>query len=337
MLNRRALLSTLSAVTATGLIPELAVAAPASGATTGAPAVPRGAMLPKLDIYIPAGAGGGGDQTGRGLGAAMQAATLVKDITYENKGGKGGTIGLADFAPRYAKSPNVLFVSGFVMVGALALNQTPESIKQLTPIARLTNDTMVLCVAPGKGPQSVADLVASLKRDVGSISFTGGSAGGVDHMLAAMILRVLGLDAGAMKYLPTASGKEAQDMLASGQAQVAISGYSEFKGGIQDKALVPLAVSSRKALFGIASLREQGVDTELSNWRGVFAPAGITTAQKDSLRKLVIAATETPLWRQTLMDNNWLGALLYGKELDSFIEGQQGVATIVAALLKLKK
>lgn len=337
MLNRRALLSTLSALTATGLASRLAVAAPASGPAAGAHPAPRVAALSRLEMYIPAGAGGGWDQTGRSLGAAMQSASLVKDIDYENKGGKGGTIGLADFVPRFAKNPNALFVSGFVMVGALALNQTPDAIKQLTPIARLTNDTMVLCVAPGKGPQTVADLVTALKRDVGSISFTGGSAGGVDHMLAAMILRVLGLDAGAMKYLPTASGKEAQDTLASGQAQVAISGYSEFKAGIQDKSLHALAVSSRKALFGIASLREQGVDTELSNWRGVFAPAGISAAQKENLRKLVIAATETPAWRQTLMDNNWLGALLYGKELDNFVEAQQGVATIVAALLKLKK
>ena len=339
MLNRRRWLSAAAAAAAGSGWAALAMPAAAQGLQNlpGAKPSPRVIAWPKLDIYIPAGAGGGWDQTGRSLGAALQAGALVKDIAYENKGGKGGTIGLAEFGPRHAKNANVLFVSGLVMVGALALNQTPEAIKQLTPIARLTSDTMVLCVAPGKGPQTLAELTAALRKDAGSVSFTGGSAGGVDHMLAAMVLRVLGVDAGAMKYLPTASGKEALDMLASGQAQVAISGYSEFKAGIQDKSLLPLAVSSRKGLFGIASLREQDVDTELANWRGVFAPAGISAAQKDSLRKLVIAATETPQWRQALADNNWQGALLYGKELDNYIEQQQGVATIVAGLLKLKR
>lgn len=332
MLSRR---RWLSAMAATGFGSALGPLWPR--AARAAALSSHAALFPKIDLYIPAGTGGGWDQTGRALGAAMQAAALVKDIAYENKGGQGGTVGLADFVPRYAYSPTALFVSGFVMVGALALNKNADAIRQLTPIARLTSDTMVLCAAPGKGPQTTAALVAALGQDAGSITFTGGSAGGVDHMLAAMVLRVLGLDAALMNYLPTASGQEAMAMLASGRAQVAISGYSEFKAGIQDRSLQPLAVSSRKSLFGIASLREQGVATELANWRAVFAPAGISAAQKDSLRKLVVAATETPLWRQALVDNNWLGALLHGKELDSFVEVQQGVATIVAGLLKLRK
>ncbi len=319
---------------------SVAAAAAAGGSTSLAHALnaaPKGVALPQLDIVIPAGAGGGWDQTGRALGAALQGGGLVKEVAYENKGGKGGTIGLADFVQRRATQPNALFISGFVMVGALALNQTPEALKQLTPLARLTADYPVLCVAPGKGLDKIEDLVRLLRRDVAAVGFTGGSAGGVDHMLAAMVLRVLGLDAAAMKYLPTSSGKEALDMLASGQAQVAISGYSEFKAAIDEKRVLPLAVSSRKKLFGIGSLREQGIDTELSNWRGAFASAALGAAQKDTLRKLVLAATETPQWRQALLDNSWVGSLLYGKELESFVEVQQGVATIVAGLLKLKR
>lgn len=328
MLSRRTWLSAAAAAAAGG-------ATGLGRAATNASARPP--QLPQLDIVIPAGTGGGWDQTGRALGAALQGGGLVKDIAYENKGGKGGTLGLADFVQRRATQPNALFISGFVMVGALALNQTPEALRQLSPLARLTSDYPVLCVAPGKGIATLDDLVRLLKRDVAAVGFTGGSAGGVDHMLAAMVLRQLGLDAGAMSYLPTSSGKEALDALTAGRARVAISGYSEFKTAIDEKHLLPLAVSSRKKLFGIGSLREQGIDTELSNWRGVFASAALAVPQKDALRKLVLAATETPQWRQALLDNSWVGSLLYGKELDSFVEVQQGVATIVAGLLKLKR
>lgn len=328
MLSRRTWLSAAVAAAAGG------TAHPGWAATAAAA---RAAPLPQLDIVIPAGAGGGWDQTGRALGAALQGAGLVKDIAYENKGGKGGTLGLADFVQRRATQPNALFISGFVMVGALALDQKPEAMKQLVPLARLTADYPVLCVAPGQGIATLDDLVRLLRRDVAAVGFTGGSAGGVDHMLAAMVLRVLGLDAGAMHYLPTSSGKEALEALASGRARVAISGYSEFKTAIEDKRVLPLAVSSRRKLFGIASLHEQGVETELSNWRGVFASAALAPAQKDALRKLVLAATDTPQWRTALQDNNWVGSLLVGRELDSFVEVQQGVATIVASLLKLKR
>lgn len=292
--------------------------------------------LPRLRIYIPAGTGGGWDQTGRALGSAMQGAGLVREIDYENKGGKGGTVGLADFVQRYRRDDSSLFVGGLVMVGAIALNRPAVSMKQLAPIARLTSDYMVLCVNAGGAIGSLQALVNELRRGVDRVAFTGGSAGGVDHMLAGMLLRALKLDPGGMKYLPTSSGKEAIAMLQAGQAQVAISGYSEFKPAIDDKLLLPLAVSSRKTLFGIASLREQGIDTELANWRGVFASAEVAPEPRDRLRRTVIRATESPAWRQTLLDNNWQGSLLYGRELDRFIAFEQDMVSLVTTMLKLK-
>ena len=292
--------------------------------------------LPALKIYIPAGAGGGWDQTGHALGGALQEGELVKQIAYENKGGLGGTTGLADFVARHRGDPQAVLIGGLVMLGGVAIHHSEAAMKELTPLARLTSDYMVLAVSPGAKLRTVPDLVAQLKRDVASVVFTGGSAGGVDHMLVAMMMRALKLDPAAMKYLPTSSGQEAVAHLVSGQATVAISGYSEFKPAIDDHKLLPLAVSARKSLFGLPSLRELGIDTELANWRAVFAPAGITAAQKDLLRKLVVQAIETPSWRHTLLANNWIGSPLYGQELDRFVEFETGIATVVTQVLKLK-
>lgn len=304
----------------------------ALSATSAAPAA---GALAKLKIYIPAGTGGGWDQTGRSIGAAIQAASLAREIEYENKGGKGGTIGLADFTSHHYNDPNALLVGGLVMVGALALSKNEQALKTVTPIARLTSDYMILAVTPDSKFKSMADLADALKRDVGAITFTGGSAGGVDHMLSAMVLRALRVDTAGMKYLPTTSGKEALDALKSGRATVAISGYSEFKPSIESQAIVPLAVSSRRTLFGIPSLRELGIDTELANWRGVFAPAGIRQEQKDLLRTIVVRATETANWKQALLENNWVGSLLYGRDLQKFIEFEQGMVSLVTSMLKL--
>ncbi|KAI9881935.1 MAG: hypothetical protein M1823_006351 [Watsoniomyces obsoletus] len=154
-------------------------------------------------------------------------------------------------------------------------------------------------------------------------------------MLAAMIVRSLRLDVTALKYLPTSSGKEALDALASGKASVGISGYSEFSTAIASKSIVTLGVSSAKPLFGIPSLRSQGMATELANWRAVFAPVGLKPEEKDALRAMVIRATESAAWRQTLLENNWVGSLLYGKELDRFMEFEQGISAVVTSMLKL--
>jgi len=325
MLNRRACL--IVGATGLGLTP--------AWSSAQAPRPPSAPLIQKLRIYIPAGAGGGWDQTGRQLGAAMQAAGLVSSVSYENKGGKGGTIGLADFARQHRNDPHALLVGGLVMVGALAMERS-DAIKQLAPIARLTSDFMVLCTLFDDKIPSFKALTARLAANVDSVTFTGGSAGGVDHMLAAMLLRSLQLDTSKLRYTPTSSGNEAVKLLESGQAHVAISGYSEFKRSIENRALNPLAVSARKSLFGIPSLREQGVATELANWRAVFASKGITEGQKAVLHKLVAAATDTPHWKNTLVENNWVGSPLSGPAFDNFLQFEEGIAGAITQLLKLK-
>ena len=61
---------------------------------------------PSLKMMIPANPGGGWDQTGRQLAAAMQSAKLVSSVQFDNKGGAGGTIGLAQFINSAKGDPN---------------------------------------------------------------------------------------------------------------------------------------------------------------------------------------------------------------------------------------
>ena len=327
----------LQASTAT-LLATMGATAFAQTAPKAKPAqAPAAAALPLLRIYIPGGTGGGWDQTGRALGAAIQSAGLAQQVEYENKGGKGGTIGLADFVERYNRDPAALMIGGMVMVGAIAVNQPKPTRALVTPIARLTSDYMVLVSLANSPLKDMKALIAAMQKDLGAVAFTGGSVGGVDHMLAGMMARQLRLDAGALKYEPTSSGKEAMALLASGKAQVAISSYSEFKTDIENKTLVALATSSRKSLYGIPSLSERGVSTELANWRGVFGAGALSDTQKEALRRIVIKATESPVWRQALLDNSWIGALLYGKEFADALEIEQGIASAVTLMLKLKK
>lgn len=300
--------------------------------TTGAPARP----LPLLRIYIPGGAGGGWDQTGRALGAAVQAAGLAGKVEYENKGGKGGTVGLADFVARFSQDPGALLIGGMVMLGAIAVGRPEVTLAQVSPIARLTNDYMVLVTKAGTGPQTLGALVEVMRKDLGSVVFTGGSAGGVDHMLAGMLARQLRLDVNRLRYSPTTSGREAVVLLDKGEALVAISSYSEFQADIEKSALTALAVSSRKGLYGVRSLSEQGVNTELGNWRAVFGPGKVSEAERENLRRIVVAATQHPSWTQALQEKKWIGALLHGKDFADTLTVEQAIASAVTMMLRLK-
>ena len=324
-----------SLLTAGGASACLLGMGPAAFAQTLA-AGPAPTRLPELHIYIPGGAGGGWDQTGRALGAAIQAAGMADRVTYENKGGKGGTIGLADFVARHDRNPAALMVGGMVMLGAIALGQSKATLDQVSPIARLTNDFMVLVYRTGQQPDSVAALSQAMRTNLAGVRFTGGSAGGVDHVLAGMIALQLRQDVTQLKYLPTSSGPEAAALLEKAQAQVAISSYSEFQTGIEKNELTPLAMSSRRALYGVPSLHEQGLQTDLSNWRAVFAPGRIDAAQRENLRRIVVLATQHPAWAQALEKNKWFNALLHGQDFAGRLVIEQGMASAMAMMLKLK-
>lgn len=308
-----------------------------TGATVQAQDNTAPTPLAVMRIYIPGGEGGGWDQTGRALGASLVAAGLAGKVEYENKGGKGGTIGLADFVTRFSKDPGALLVGGMVMLGAIAVGRPAVTLAQVSPVARLTNDYMVLVARTGAGPTTMAQLVEAMRKDLGAVAFTGGSAGGVDHMLAGMIARQLRLDVKRLKYLPTSSGREAVALLDKGEAQIAISSYSEFQTDIEKKTLTPLAISSRKSLYGVASLPELGVNTDLGNWRAVFGAGQVSPAQRENLRRLVVAATQHPSWAQALQEKKWIGSLLHGKDFADGLMIEQAIASAVTMMLHLKK
>ena len=147
-----------------------------------------------LKILVPAAPGGGWDQTGRALQAAMQSGNIVKKVTVDNKGGAGGTIGLAQFVSSSKGDPNAMMMGGMVMVGAIISNKSPVSLSQVTPIARLTSEWEVIVVPANSPHKTMADLVKVFKDNPGKVSWGGGSAGGTDHILVGLIARAVGVD-----------------------------------------------------------------------------------------------------------------------------------------------
>jgi len=306
----------------------------ATGGTARAAAAP--APFPKLRMLIPANTGGGWDQTGRALGSALQAAGQAGEIEYENKGGKGGVVGLAHFVEKYGADPAALMVGGFVMVGSVALNRPAIDLGRVTPLARLTSELSVLVVPANSRYRNMAAFAADLKAKPAAVTIAGGGAGGVDHMCAGMIARAVGVDPAALAYQPFSSGSEVLAATSSGKVAAAISGYGELKEGIASGAVRALGVTSRRGAFGVPSMVEQGLQVELANWRGVFCPGGITDVQKAALRSMVVGAAESSHWSQTLKDKDWLPALSIGPQFAESLEIDGSIAGVVAHMLKLR-
>ncbi len=304
-MRRDTFLKSLAALAAAGTLPSLAQAAAAN-----------------LKMMIPANPGGGWDTTGRALGKALQEAGAATAVTYENKGGAAGAIGLAQFFNASKGDPNALMVMGAVMLGGIIRNKPPVSVTQVTPLARLTTEYNVF-VLPANSPfKTMAEVVAQMKKDPGSVKWGGGSAGSTEHIAIAMIAREVGVDPTRINYVPFRGGGEATAAILGGNVTVGGSGYSEFQPYIESGKMRAIGMTSaaRQKGIDVPTLKEQGIPVELGNWRGVYGAAGISDAQKKGLVDLIVKATRTKAWTEALEKNNWTPAFLAGKPFEDFVD-----------------
>ena len=126
--------------------------------------LPVSAQTAALKMMIPANPGGGWDTTGRALGKAMQDAGAASSVSYDNKGGAAGAIGLAQFVNASKGDPNALMVMGAVMLGGIITGKPPVGLDKVTPLARLTSEYNVF-VLPANSPfKTMKDVVEQLKK-----------------------------------------------------------------------------------------------------------------------------------------------------------------------------
>jgi len=295
-------------------------------------AAPVTAQIEGLEIVVPAAPGGGWDQTGRAMQNALQEGGLASGIQVVNIPGAGGTIGLAQFVSGKEGQGNALLTGGLVMLGAILTNQSPVTLEQVTPIARLTGEYEAIVVPASSDIQTLDDLVAQFKEDPQSVSWGGGSAGGTDHILVGLIAKEVGVEPAGINYVPFAGGGEALASILGGHVTAGVSGYQEFAGQIETGDLRALALSSSERLEGveIPTLKEQGIDVELTNWRAVFAPPGISDEDKQALGDTVGQMVESEAWQTTLADRAWLDLYLPPDEFAQFLqEDTEQVETVL--------
>jgi putative tricarboxylic transport membrane protein len=287
-----------------------------------------------LKMMIPANPGGGWDTTGRALGKALQDAGAAATVTFENKGGAAGALGLAQFVNANKGDPNALMVMGAVMLGGIITGKPPVSITQATPIARLTTEYNVF-VLPADSPlKTMKDVVDQMKRDPGSVKWGGGSRGSTEHIAAAMIARETGVDPARINYVPFRGGGEAVAAILGGNVTVGGSGYSEFAQYIESGKMRAVGVTAPTRVKGVnvPTLKEQGIAVEIGNWRGVYAAPGITAEQRKALTEMVLKAMKSKAWAESLDKNGWTSAVLAGAEFEAFVE--RDFASLRATMVK---
>jgi putative tricarboxylic transport membrane protein len=296
------------------------LAATAASDALARKAAPREAVT--LKMLIPANPGGGWDTTGRALGKAIVEAKAADAVQYVNKGGAGGIIGLAQFTTSTRRDPNALMVMGAVMLGGIIMGEPPVRLQACTPIARLTSEYNVFAVPADSRFRTMDQVVAQLKKDPGSIKWGGGSRGSTEHIAACLLARSAGVDPKKINYVAFRGGGEASAAVLADDVTIGGSGYGEFADSIQAGRMRALGVTSanRLANVPVPTLKEQGWNVVIRNWRGVYGAPGISADERARLTEIVTRATRARVWRQALDANYWAPELLAGPPFEAFVE-----------------
>ena len=286
-----------------------------------------------LKLFVPAAPGGGWDQTARSVEAVLRATGAVSGVQVTNVAGAGGAVGLPQFLNNWKGQGNSLMIAGMVMVGSLIANKSPLKIAQATPIARLTGEFLALAVPAASPFKTAKDMVDALKADATKVPVAGGSAGGSDHILVGMIAKAAGVPATKVSYVAFSGGGPAMAALLGSQVAAGVSGYGEYAEQVKAGKLRVLAISADKRQDGIdaPTLKEQGIDVELFNWRGVFAPPGVSDADRAAMIAMITKMAASPQWTDVCKQRDWTPITLVGDGYRDFITAE---STRIEGILK---
>jgi putative tricarboxylic transport membrane protein len=280
-----------------------------------------------LTLIAPAEPGGGWDQTARAMQKAIDDGKLTdKNVEVRNVPGAGGTIGLSQLVSKREGDAHQLMLMGLVMVGAIETNDSPTDLSKVTPVASLTTETEAVVVPADSKYKSIKDLMADLKRDPGSVSVAGGSAGSTDQVLLGLMAREVGADPAKTKYVAYSGGGEAKTAMLSGSVKAGITGLGEIADQVEAGKMRLLAVSSKTSqkVGGKTptTLKDAGFDVEITNWRGIVAPPGVKESDVEGIDAFVRKVRDSAEWKTALKKYGWADLYKRGAEYKAFQDSE---------------
>ncbi|MFF8512136.1 Bug family tripartite tricarboxylate transporter substrate binding protein [Streptomyces sp. NPDC015492] len=290
---------------------------PGSGSDTGT-------RIPGLRLMVPNTPGGGYDITARTAAKNAEEADLTGDVEVFNLPGAGGTVGLTRLVGERGNG-RLAMSMGLGVVGAVHTNETARTLADTTPIARLTEEQDIVVVGKDSPYRTIDELLAAWRKDPGKLPVGGGSSpGGPDHLAPMLMAQAAGIAPRDVNYVPFDGGGELLASILGDKVAFGVSGVGEYLDQIKAGELRLLAVTGPKRVPGLdaPTLREAGLDTEFTNWRGIVAPPGLSDAEREKLVALVTALHDSPQWRASLETHGWNDAFLPGEEFGTFLAEQ---------------
>ena len=257
----------------------------------------------------------------------MQA--LVGTASYENMSGGGGGKAIGYLIENADSNHGTLMVNSTPIVIRSLTGVFPHNFRDLTLVAGTIGDYAAIVVGKDSPINSMADLMAAYDANPSATAIGGGSVpGGMDHLVAAMVMEAAGKDALGVKYIPYDAGGKAMAALLSGEIAALSTGFSEavdLSNAGEVKIIGVTADERVDAAPDAMTMKEQGIDTSFVNWRGFFAAPGLPDDKLAMYQEALTKMYGTDEWEEVRARNGWVNIHNNGADFQTFLEGQEKV------------
>lgn len=254
-----------------------------------------------IRFVVPAAAGGVTDILTRLMAERLQQR-LGQPVVTENKPGAAGIFGMEYVAK--SRPDGYTIVMGYI--GVLAVNPwlyrnlSYDPVRDFVPIALIAGFPMVLAVNPGVPVNSVAELVALLKRKPGELNYGSSGIATTSHLAMELFLRETGTK---MVHAPYKGGAPVMTDLIAGHISAAFETLPSMLPHIQSGKVKALGIASLKPtelIPGLPTIASTVPGFEVTGWLGLLAPAGTPPSVVSLLSKELVAIVNDPEMRKVL-------------------------------------
>lgn len=284
-----------------------------------------------VEIAVPTAAGGANDNAARLMQKILQDHKLVPTpVLVMNKPGGNQTLASV-YVRQHPNDPHYLLYSTSSVFTAEITGLSKMHYTELTPIALLSTEHSVISVRADSPIRNMRDLVTRLQADPQSIAFGMVSRGGSNHVALAQSVKAGGIDPKRLKTIVFKTNTESYLALAGGHLHAVTSSATAAHPFIQQGSVRVIGIGAQQRqpgeLANVPTMREQGIETRMTtNWRGIFAPPGITAPQVAYWDEAMAKLVATNDWKKMLDDNNTEGQFLRSREFVKFLQSEYAIS-----------
>jgi putative tricarboxylic transport membrane protein len=281
------------------------------------------------ECIAPANAGGGWDFTCRQIGKTLyDLKTIASPMQVVNMAGGSGGVAYAEVVSKRNDDNDLIVAASSATTTRLAQGAFPGStMDQVRWVGTIGADYGVIAVSKNSAIKTLPELFEKVKTDPKSLAFAGGSAvGGWDHLKVLLAAKAAGIsDIRKIKYVAFEGGGEAVTQLLGGHVQVFTGDISEAKGFVDSGDLRVLAVLADERLPGeefnkFPTAKEQGIDAVGANWRGFYAPKGMSDEAYDYWVNAIKTTYASDEWKEVMANNGMMPLAKFGPDFEKFVK-----------------